>query len=142
MAAPSIKTQGTTISLDDSSGTPITINGHQSMTGIGSGTASKIDVTTLASSAKEYRMGLQDWGDFTMNFVWNLDDAGQAQMLSARDAQSVRTLIITLPATDPSVTLNVFTAEVFVLQMQADINADGVVQGTATFAITGEPAWS
>lgn len=142
MAAAPIKTQGTTISIDDDSGTPVTINGHQSITGIGSGQATKIDVTTLASTAKEYRMGLQDWGDFTMNFIWNLDDLGQFEMLDAKDKQSVRTFIMTLPATDPSVTLNVMTAEVLVLQMQTDINADGVVQGTATFAITGEPVWS
>lgn len=87
-------------------------------------------------------MGLQDWGDFTLNFIWNLDDLGQAEMLDAKDKQSVRTFILTLPATDPVVTLNVMTAEVLVLQMQTDINADGVVQGTATFAITGEPVWS
>ena len=142
MAAPAIKTQGTTITINNSGGTPVAINGHQSMTGIGSGTASKIDVTTLASTAKEYRMGLQDWGDFTLNFIWNLDDAGQAAMLDAKDTQSPREVVITLPATDPSVTLNVFTANVYVLQMQADINADGVVQGTATIAITGEPVWS
>lgn len=142
MASPPIKTQGTTITIDDDSGTPVTINGHQSLTGIGSGQATKIDVTTLASTAKEYRMGLQDWGDFTLNFIWNLDDLGQAEMLDAKDKQSVRTFILTLPATDPVVTLNVMTAEVLVLQMQTDINADGVVQGTATFAITGEPVWS
>lgn len=142
MAAPAIITQGTTISIDDSLGAPVTINGHQSLTGIGSGQASKIDVTTLASTAKEYRMGLQDWGDFTMSFVWNLDDAGQAAMLNAMDTQSQRTFILTLPATSPTVTLNVWTAEVYVLQMQADVNADGVVQGTATFAVTGEPVWS
>lgn len=142
MAAPAILTQGTTISIDDDTGTPVTINGHQSISGIGSGQASKIEVTTLASTAKEYRMGLQDWGDFTMNFIWNLDDLGQAEMLDAMDKQSTRTFIMTLPATNPSVTLNVWTAEVLVLQMQADVNADGVVQGTATFAVTGEPSWT
>ncbi len=142
MAAPAILTQGTTITIDNSGGTPVTLNGHQALKGIGSGTASKIDVTTLLSTAKEFRMGLQDWGNFTMDFVWNMDDAGQAAMEDAKNSQEVRTFIMTLPATNPTVTLNVWTAEVYVLQIQSDINADGVVQGTATFAVTGSPVWS
>lgn len=142
MAAPAIKTQGTTFSIDDDAGSPVTIAGVMSVSGIGSGEASQIDVTTLASTAKEFRMGLQDFGSFTMNFIWNLDDAGQAEMLDAMDQQEVRTFIATLPATDPSVTLNVWTAEVFVLKMEASIEADGVVMGTATLRVTGEPVWS
>lgn len=142
MAAPAILTQGTTISIDDDAGSPVTINGHQSLSGIGSGSAAEIDVTTLASAAKEFRMGLQDFGSFTMNFLWNLDDAGQAEMLDAMDQQEQRTFIMTLPASNPSLTLNVWTAEVYVLNMQADVAADGVVQGTATFRVTGEPVWS
>jgi hypothetical protein len=142
MAAPAIKTQGTTFSIDDDVSSPVAIAGVMSVSGIGSGEASQIDVTTLASSAKEFRMGLQDFGSFTMNFIWNLDDAGQAEMLDAMDKQSQRTFIATLPATDPTVTLNVWTAEVFVLKMEASIEADGVVMGTATLRVTGEPAWS
>jgi hypothetical protein len=142
MAAPAIKTQGTTFSIDDDAGSPVTIAGVMSVSGIGSGEASQIDVTTLASAAKEFRMGLQDFGSFTMNFIWNLDDTGQAEMLDAMDKQSQRTFIATLPATDPSVTLNVWTAEVFVLKMEASIEADGVVMGTATLRVTGEPTWT
>jgi len=137
MAAPAIKTQGTTITIDDSDGDPVAILGVQSLTAIGSGTASKIEVTTLLSTAKEYRMGLQDWGDFNMNFVWNADDLGQIEMQSAKSLQSPRTFIITTPATDPTVVKNVYTFEGYVLQMQMDIDADGVLQGTATIAITG-----
>lgn len=137
MAAPAILTQGTTITFH-----AVTVNGHQSLSGIGSGVAKKIDVTTLASTAKEFRMGLQDWGDFTMKFIWNLDDLGQAEMFAYKDSQSVAAMVITFPATNPTVTANVFTANVYCLQMQADADADGVLQGTATFAVTGEPVWS
>lgn len=142
MAAPAILTQGTTFSIDDSGGSPVTINGIKSMTGLGSTQASKIDVTTLASTRKEYRMGLADWGDFQLQFIWNQDDSGQAEMLSACDAQSTRTFIVTLPSTDPSVTLNVATMEVMVLNMQCDVNADGVVMGTANLAVTGDVSWT
>lgn len=142
MAAPAILTQGSTISIDDSSSTPVTINGHMSLSNLQSGTATKIPTTTLASTAHEYRMGLQDFGDFTMRFIWNQDDSGQTEMASAMAAQSQRTFILTLPATNPVVTKNVWTAEVLVLQMQFDVEADNVVVGTATFAVTGAPVWS
>jgi len=137
-----IPTQGATISIADSGGSPVAITGHQSIAGIGSGTASLIDVTTLLSDAKEKRMGLQDWGTFTLTFLWNLDDAGQAEMLDAMNTRSKRTFILTLPNTDPVVTLNVWTAQVFVLQMQANVEADGCVKGTAQLAVTGNPIWS
>lgn len=137
MAAPAILTQGTTITFH-----AVAVSGHQSISGIGSGQASKIDVTTLASTAKEFRMGLQDWGDLTINFIWNLDDLGQAELYAYKDSQQPGELIITLPATNPTVTKNIFTAQAYVLSMSSDVNADGVVMGTATLAITGEPVWS
>lgn len=142
MAAPSILTQGTTITIDDDAGSPVTINGHISLTGLGSGTATEINVTTLASTAKEFRMGLQDFGTFQMNFIWNNDDLGQLEMQEAKDTQAQRTFILTLPATNPVVTNNVWTAEVYVLNMQFDVNEDEVVRGQATFRVTGEPVWS
>lgn len=142
MAAPAILAQGTTFSIDDDAGSPVTINGIQSVSGVGSGQASKIDVTTLASTAKEYRMGLQDWGDFTITFIYNPDDAGQAELQDAKDTQSVREFIMTLPSSDPSLTLNVWTAQVYVLQIQFDVGADDVVRGTATIGVTGEPVFS
>lgn len=138
MAAPPILTQQTTISIDDDASSPVTINGHQSLTGLGSGSATEIDTTTLASTAKEFRMGLQDFGQFQMTFIWNQDDLGQQEMLDAMDKQSQRTFILTLP----SATLNVWTAEVFVLSMSFDVEADNVVRGTATFRVTGEPTWT
>lgn len=143
MAAPAVLTQGTTFQIDDVGGsTNTTIEGIRSVSGIGSGQASEIDVTTLASTAKEFRMGLQDFGSFTLEFIWNLDDAGQAEMYAAMDAQLAKKFVITLPATAPALTLNVWTGTVYVLKMETSVAADGVVMGTATLRVTGEPVWS
>lgn len=138
MAATPILCQGTTFSIDDDAGSPVTVAGIKSITGLGSGQASEIDVTTLASTAKEFRMGLQDFGSVQLDMVRNFDDAGQAEMLDAMDQQEQRTCIFTLP----TATLNVCTFEGFVTQMTTDVSADGVVTGTATIRITGEPVWS
>ncbi len=142
MAAPAIITQGTSFSIEDDASSPVTINGVVSISGIGSGSASEIDVTTLASTAKEFRMGLQDFGSFDMEFIWNLDDPGQAEMLDAMDNQSERTFVIVLPDSEPSITLNTWTAQVFVLKMEASLDADGIVKGASTLRVTGEPVWS
>ncbi len=137
MAAPAVLSQGTTVTFN-----AVAVNGVQSITGIGSGEASKIDVTTLASTAKEYRMGLQDWGNLQMTFLWNPDDLGQAEMAEYKDSQTPGPFVITSPATNPVLTANVFTANVYVLKMEYSIGADGVHQGTATLAVTGEPVLS
>jgi hypothetical protein len=143
MAAPAILAQGTTFSTDAVGGsTPIVISGVKSVSGIGSGKASEIDVTTLASTAKEFRMGLQDFGTVTLNIVWNLDDAGQIALYNAMDGQTAQQFIITLPATNPSVTKNVWTATVYVLSMEVSADSDSVALGTVTLRVTGEPAWS
>ena len=142
MAAPAILTQGTTFSIDDADGDPVVINGIQSMSGLGAAQATKIDTTTLASTRKEYRMGLADYGDFNLTFIWNQDDLGQAEMLAAADAQSTRQFVITVPATDPAVTKNVLTFDAIVLNVQMDINADSVVQGSATLSVSGNIVYS
>ena len=139
MAAPPILTQGITFSIDDSGSTPVTINGIQSVSGFGSGQASEIPTSTLASTAKEFLMGLQDNGAFTVSGLWNNDDLGQQEMLDARANQAARTWIMTLPSS----TNNVGTCEVLVLSMgPTGIDADGVVQFEANIRISGAIVWS
>ena len=87
-------------------------------------------------------MGLQDWGDFTMTFLWNPDDAGQAAMRDAKADQSAREMVVVYDNSDPTVTLDTETFNVVVLSMAKDINPDGVLEGTATFGITGDIAQS
>lgn len=143
MAAPAILTQGTTFSIDDVGGsTPVVIAGVKSISGLGSSSAAEIDVTTLASTYKEFRMGIPDFGQFTLNFNFNLDDAGQAEMKTKMEAQLPALIIITFPATNPTVTLNVCTITAYILNMQADASSDGVMSGSSTFRVTGAPAWT
>jgi hypothetical protein len=138
MAAPPILSQQTTISIDDGTGTPVTINGVRAITGIGSATATEIDVTTLASTAREFRQGLRDFGAISLDLIRNQDDLGQLEMFDAMAAQDIRTFIVTLPSS----TNNVITFDGFVQNIPLDISADGVVTGTATIRITGPIVFS
>lgn len=133
MAATPILTQTTTISYNSQ-----TIAGVMSITGIGSGSATEIPTTTLASTAKEFAQGLQDFGSFSVDMIRNQDDAGQVAISAALAAQTTNAVVITLPTS----TLNVLTFNAFVTQFTTDINADGVVTGKATFRIVSAPVYS
>lgn len=133
MAATPILTQLTTLSFN-----AVTVNGVISITGIGSGSATEIPVTTLASTAQEFKPGLRDFGSVQIELIRNQDDLGQVEMFTAMANQSVVTVIVTLPTS----TANVGTFSGFVTSMSTDVNADGVVTGTATVRITGAVAWT
>jgi len=132
MATP-ILAQGTTVTVEDGAASTAVIGGIISMSGIGSGSATEIDVTTLASTAKEFRQGLKDNGSMTFELIRDEDDAGQVELKEMEDAQATREFVITLPTS----TLNVFTFDGFVTSLTTDIGADDVVRGTCTVKITG-----
>lgn len=138
MAAAPILAQGVTMTFDDSGSSPVTVNGIVSISGIGSGSATEIDVTTLASTAKEFKQGLRDFGSISIELIRNQDDLGQKEMFDAMGLQATREVVITLPTS----TANVGTFDGFVQSISTDINADGVVTGTATIRITGDVAWT
>lgn len=138
MAAVPILTQLTTVSIDDATGTPVLIDGVMSISGIGSGSATEIPVTTLASTAKEFKQGLRDFGAFSMELVRNQDDLGQLEMFGALAAQATRTFIVTMPTS----TANIITFDGFVQSVTTEIAADGIVTGTATIRITGSVVYS
>lgn len=133
MAAEPILAQGTTVAVDNSIGTPVTVNGVVSITGIGSGSATEIDVTTLASTAKEFRQGLQDFGSVQIEVIRNQDDLGQVELFDMMGAQAVRDFTITLPSS----TADVISFSGFVSSFSLDIGADDKVVGTCTVRITG-----
>lgn len=138
MTATPILCQGTTISIDDDAGSPVTIAGVVAISGIGSGTATEIDVTTLASSAKEFKMGLQDFGTITIDLIRDNDDTGQAELADAMSQQERRTIIISLPTS----TANVATFEGYVMSLTADVGADNVVRGQCQIRVTGTVVWN
>lgn len=116
----------------------VTVGGIRSITGIGSGTASEIDITTLDSTAKEFAQGLRDFGSIEVDLVRDQDDLGQVEMYNSMATQSTETIVITLPTS----TANVATFQGFVQSLSSDIAADGVVMGKAKIRITGAVVWT
>ena len=128
-----VLTQATTLTFN-----AIAVAGIVGMKGLGAGKSTEIDVTTLSSTAKESRQGLQDFGSITVSLIRSLDDAGQAAMLSAHAGQTNRTCVITLP----SGTLNTATFQGYIDSISSDIDKDGVVTGDAVIRITGPVVWT
>lgn len=100
------------------------------------GQASEIDITTMCSEAKEYRVGLQDFGsfNFTMNYVPS--DTSQLAMQNAKAAGSALWFRLVLPGS-----LGEWVFQAFVRQMTLTGGADKVLESNVVLRITGAPTF-
>ncbi len=126
--------QGTTFTFADGSNSPVTVGGIVSYKGF-DGEATDINITTLASTAKEFRQGLQDFGKFELTLMRDPFDAGQAEMDSAKSAHATRTCVLTLPSGDFA------TFQAYVKMLDTTGGVDKVVEGTCNMKITGAVVW-
>lgn len=133
MANPTT-TQGTILRIWDATlPTPafVKIGGVKSVTGLGSGQAAVIDVTTLDSVRKEKRKGLPDEGQVSVGLNWDGQDAGQILLEAARiDPEPAKFEVEMSNGTTK-------TFDALVLQFGLDANVDAVYDSTATLEVTG-----
>lgn len=96
-------------------------------------TASEIDTTDLASTAKEFLAGLPDNGSFTANMKYFEDDAGQAAARVAGAASTTKNFKIT------DAEVNVYTFSGFLSSYTAIPSAgvDQILKGSQTVRISG-----
>lgn len=113
------------------------------MTSIGSvsdasgfdGKATEIDVTTLLSAAKEFQVGLQDFGNLNLTLITDNSDAGQALLRTIKTAASTKAFSLTL--SDGKI--SVFMASV--MSFPVDVKRDNVVMSSCALRITNAPQW-
>lgn len=129
-----LDTQGTTITFNNGT-IAVAVGGAVSFT-FGDGEASDIDITTLASTAKEFRQGLQDFGSLSIELMRDPTDVGQAAMEAAKAAQATRAVVITLP--DGAIA----TFNAYVKSISTSGGVDSVANGTANLKVTGPIVWS
>jgi hypothetical protein len=94
--------------------------------------ASKIDVTDLNSTAKEYRTGLVDNGTFSCDVFILESDPGQAAVLAAFTASTVNQYKVVTPAKTRT-----FSASCLKWPTIPDASVDGVQTGSADFVVSG-----
>jgi hypothetical protein len=99
------------------------------------GTASEIDVTNLLSTAKEFLIGLQDFGNVTLS-IFLATDAGQARLRAIKTSAAVTAFTIALS----DGTVSAFAA--LCKQFSFDAGGpDNAVKGNVTLRVTGAPSW-
>lgn len=99
------------------------------------GTSTEIDTTSLSSTAKEYLIGLQDFGQVTLG-LFLASDAGQTLLRSIKRTAAATAMSITLS----DGTISAFVA--FCKQFSFDAGGpDNAVKVSVGLRVTGEPAW-
>jgi tail tube protein len=100
------------------------------------GQASEIDVTTMCSEAKEYRMGLQDFGSFGFEMNYVPTDVGTLALQAAKASGEALWFRITLPGS-----LGAWVFKAFVKQMTFSGGVDTVLSTSVSLRITGAPTF-
>lgn len=96
---------------------------------------SEIDITNLASTRKEFMIGLA--GSWTMSCSMDIDstDTGQLELTDAQNDGLIRTFTITLASG------KVFAGRGYVMNFGAAGSPDSVVNGTLAVRGTGQPSF-
>lgn len=97
--AVEVDTTGKTITAGSGTATPVTwtkIENLVSFKGF-DGQASELDITDMDSTAKEFMLGLQDWGTFSFDVNRDMNDAGQQAVDAAKRAGTKKSYKLTLP---------------------------------------------
>ena len=129
-----ISAQGTVFTFDDAVPAAQVVGGIQSFSM--DSTADERETTTLASTAKEYKLGLQDNGTLQLSVLYDRSDVGIAAMIVARSTNTEREVTMTLSSGD------VATFNVLVKALPIDASADEDLKSTIDLRITGAIVWT
>jgi hypothetical protein len=99
------------------------------------GQAAVIDVTNLASTAKEKRVGLRDEGQLSLTLHFNPDDLVHQGLRTDRANRVRRQFKITFTDTTPSATWSFYG---YVTQFSVQGGVDAVVEASVTIEIDGD----
>jgi hypothetical protein len=95
------------------------------------GSASEIDVTNLSSTAKEFRLGLTDPGQFTFNIDYDNTNAGHVALRSKQVSGALSNFSMTLPNS------NVITFSAYVKKFSLAGGVDAVAKTACDLRISG-----
>lgn len=137
--AVEIDTTGLTITAGSATATPVawtTVGNWKSWSDLDGGTASELDVTNMASTAKEFRLGLVDSGEVSIELDDDPADAGQILLLAARQGSLSKQFKVTFPNTKTAS----FVA--YVKKFSQAGGVDQVLKRQATLRISGPVTWA
>jgi hypothetical protein len=136
--AVKLDTTGDTITFTSGTATPVAwtaVNNWKTYNGF-DGQASELDTTNLSSTAKEFKLGIVDYGNLQLEFDQDNSDTGQAAMLTAYGSSLGKQFKITLPNSNTAT----FTA--YVRKFTSMGGVDQVVKRQADLRISGAVTWA
>ena len=135
MSSSALETQGVLIQRGDNASPSVytTIPEIVSFDGPG-GSSNEIDVTDLASTAKEFRMGLKDEGDFSFEMMYIPNDSEHSGLQDDRTNRTLRDFKVVL--TDSPQSDMTFTA--YVREFSVSGGVDDVLRASVTLRISGD----
>lgn len=127
-----VDTTGKTVTAAGTA-TPVTFTNIANMKDFSGfdGSASEIDVTNLDSTAKEFRLGLTDPGQFTINIDYDSSNAGHVALRAKQVSGVLSNFKLTLPNT------NVVTFNGFVKKFSLAGGVDAVAKTSCDIRISG-----
>lgn len=134
-------TTGRTITAGTAAATPTTYTALKNFHAFGleGGTANEQDISNFASTGKEFRLGLRDFGNLTASMHVDWADAGQQALQAAASAGSTKSFkLILVSGTTPTATFDALVKQFSI----PNTTPDGVVDSTYTARITGDITWS
>ena len=135
-----IESQGTTLSLGDGADPEVftAIGRVVSISGVGNGSSTEIDITDLSSTGKEFLLGLKDEGEFTVTLNLDTGNTQQTALRTARDARTLENFELAL--TDTANTVISFSA--YVKTFGIDVGIDDRVPLNVSLRISGAATWA
>ena len=129
-----LETQGFTLEIGNVGDSPGSMTEIKEITAFNGfdGQAAEIDVTHLQSTAKEFIMGLQDFGQFQVDVNYLPDDPGQAEARAAKASRTIKDFL----ATFSDSTTAAFSG--YVLSAPISGGVDAKVDGSFVIRITGD----
>jgi len=100
------------------------------------GQASEIDVTHLQSAGKEFRMGLQDWGNCTFDTNYVSSDAGQALLKTCKGTRQK----VYFKMTCSNGLVITFTG--YVLSLNLSGGVDSILEASYDVRVSGDAAFA
>lgn len=138
--AVAVDTTGKTITTTVATATPTTytaVGNVKTFSGF-DGASSEIDKTNLASAAKEFSLGLNDPGHFTIEVDQDLGDAGQLALRAAQISGATKGFKLMLPAgATPTASFNAL-----VKKISSSGGVDAIVKSSIELRITGAITWA
>jgi hypothetical protein len=134
--AVAVDTTGKTITAGTATATPTTftaVNNIKTYSGF-DGMASELDKTNLQSVAKEFMLGLVDFGQFSFEFDTDLNDAGQAALRSHQQSSAIANFQLVLPGAGSNLT---YSWQGYVKKFSQTGGVDQIVKGSCDIRISG-----